>query len=230
MWKAVLAGTTALAIVGSTVVYAQQRAAPPERQRWQPSQEDMQAFADARIAALKAGLMLNADQQKNWPAFESALNDLAKLRIERRMARRNEGPAKDPTERLQRRADAMSTMGAALKKLADAQGPLYSSLDEAQKRRFAMLSHLRRGGPGWRHHRGPERAGMRPGGFRGPDGRAGFERRGAAFGPGMHGAERQAWRWHHRGMWGYGPDDANANPPSTPGHEPSTPNGGPQRQ
>src|SRR5271168_4975572 len=31
------------------------------------SPEDRAAFLDARIAALKAGLELNADQEKNWP-------------------------------------------------------------------------------------------------------------------------------------------------------------------
>ena len=69
------------------------------------------------------------------------------------MARRNAQPVTDPTERLQRRAEAMSSMGAALKKLADAQGPLYSSLDDAQKRRFAMLARpMRRGGSAWHQH------------------------------------------------------------------------------
>ena len=45
--------------------------------------EDRAAFLDARIAALKAGLELNADQEKNWPALESAMRDLAKERAAR---------------------------------------------------------------------------------------------------------------------------------------------------
>jgi hypothetical protein len=44
------------------------------------SPEDRAAFLDVRIAALKAGLELNADQQKNWAPLESAIRDLAKER------------------------------------------------------------------------------------------------------------------------------------------------------
>ena len=46
MWKTVLAGTTALAIAGTSLVYAQQGPGGPDRaQRWQPSAEDISAFA-----------------------------------------------------------------------------------------------------------------------------------------------------------------------------------------
>jgi hypothetical protein len=65
----------------------------------------------------------------------------------------------------------MSDMGAGLKKLADGAAPLYKSLDENQKRRFAMLNRLTRSGqfrtrendgsPGWsgRREGRPERFG-----------------------------------------------------------------------
>ena len=143
MWKTVLAGTTALAIAGTSLVYAQQGPVDPIRaQRWRPSAEDISAFGDARIAAVHAGLKLNAEQEKNWPAVESALRDLAKQRSERFAARASADRPKDPIERLTLRADAMTQRGAALKKLADAAGPLYKSLDEAQKHRFVMLARL----------------------------------------------------------------------------------------
>jgi hypothetical protein len=48
----------------------------------------------------------------------------------------------------------MSDTGAALKKLADATEPLYKSLDENQRRRFAVLNRLT--GPGRDHFRGRE--------------------------------------------------------------------------
>ena len=149
MWKAVLAGTTALAIAGSSLVYAQQGAPAP--QRWQPSQQDREAFAAARIAALKAGLQLTPEQEKNWPAFEAALKDFSRYRLEQRTARVNRQPTDNPTERLRRRAEAFGNAAAALKKLADAQEPLYNSLDEAQKRRFGMLASAMRG-QAWRYH------------------------------------------------------------------------------
>src|SRR5262249_40724157 len=107
------------------------------------SQEDRAAFTDARIAAMKAGLRLTPDQEKNWPAFETALRDIAKARQERVAARRQDEPrAADPVERLRRQADALTKAGANLKRLADAQEPLYQSLDDSQKRRFGLLANV----------------------------------------------------------------------------------------
>jgi zinc resistance-associated protein len=154
MWKIILAGTAALAIASTSLVSAQQTARPESGQRWQPSAEDLRAFGEARLAALKAGLLLTPDQATNWPAFEQAARDLGKLRIDRRIAMRSATPSSDPVERLRRRATAMSDTGAALKKLADATEPLYKSLDENQKRRFAMLNRLT--GPGRHQFRGRE--------------------------------------------------------------------------
>ena len=167
MWKGIVAGTAALAIAGTSLVYAQQRGWH-EGRHGPPSIEDMRAFGEARLAGLKAGLTLNADQEKNWPAFEQAARELAKLRLDRVNAMRNAPPAADPVDRLRRRATAMSDTGAALKKLADATDPLYKSLDDGQKRRFAMLSHL--GGP----HHGDRGGWNRDGGHRwGPRGMGG---------------------------------------------------------
>ena len=53
MKKVVLAGVAALAIAGSTAVYAQHRPWHHHHVRMNP--EDRAAFADARIAAVKAG-------------------------------------------------------------------------------------------------------------------------------------------------------------------------------
>jgi hypothetical protein len=173
MWKTVLAGSTALAIAGATLAYAQQ--GPANRDfapRWRPNAADIMAFGDARIAALHAGLKLTAEQEKNWPAVESALRELAKQRSERFAARASADRPKDPIERLALRADVLTQRGAALKKLADAAGPLYKSLDDAQKHRFIVLARLDRshfgergmhGQRGWMHRA--------PGGFgRGPMG------------------------------------------------------------
>lgn len=174
MWKMVLAGTTALAIAGGTLAYAQQGpgAGPgPRGPHWRPSAEDIGAFADARIAALHAGLRLNADQEKNWPALEGALRDIAKQRQERFAARANADRPSNPIERLNAVADAMQARGAALKKAAEAAGPLYSSLDDAQKHRFVLLARVLRP-----HNRMAEFGERHGHGGRGPDGR----------GPGWH--------------------------------------------
>jgi hypothetical protein len=191
MWKKALFGATALVIAGSAFVYAQQRPGMPGfggHAGWRANPEDMGAFADARIAALHAGLKLTPDQEKSWPAVEAALRDLAKMRIDRAAARDEQTPA-SPIERLQRRADALTARGAALKRLADAAAPLYQSLDEGQKRRLTILARFMR--PHMPHHammwrgrtdgredvrwdqRGPRGDDFRggPRGFRGDDGR-----------------------------------------------------------
>jgi zinc resistance-associated protein len=176
MWKIVLAGTTVLAIAGASFAYADRGPGRDQHaHHWRMSAADIAAFADARIAALHAGLRLNADQEKNWSAMESAMRDLAKQRTERFEARKNAQAPADPVERLSQRANAIEQRGAALKKLAAAAAPLYQSLDDAQKHRFAVLARLDgkrfgrwrthhewRGHDGWRHHdrhepdRGPQ--------------------------------------------------------------------------
>ncbi len=204
MWKPILAGAAALAIGGSAFVYAQGPAGPsapvPQARDSGPrshmSAEDAQAFAEARIAALKAGLQLSPEQEKNWPPVETAMRDLAKQRIDRmaefrnRMAERREHPApRDAIEFLRRRADTMTQHATGLKRLADASEPLYKSLDDGQKRRLTMLASAMRPGEGGAHgqhgrfHRGP----MGPdgmGGMRGPGGPGGRGEFGGPDGPG----------------------------------------------
>ncbi|MGD0025711.1 MAG: Spy/CpxP family protein refolding chaperone [Xanthobacteraceae bacterium] len=191
MLKPVIAATAMLAITGSSIVYAQQRFGdhrgfengPRAELRHRLTADDVAAFADARIAALKAGLELTPDQAKNWPAFEQALRDMVQLRIQRvkaREARDQQGQTpqqgqapSSPFDRLGRRADNMAKTSAALKHVADGGAPLYQSLSDAQKSRFTMLSRLLRP-----HHRmqGNE-GGWRQGQWDGRDGH-GFGRDG----------------------------------------------------
>ena len=187
MKKFAIAGIAALAIAGSTAVYAQQyRPWFQEHMRhMRMSPEDRAAFTDARIAAVHAGLKLNADQEKLWPPVEAAVRDLAKLRIDRanaRMAREDKGDdaaVEDPVARLRARADNMAATSAALKKVADAADPLYKTLDDGQKRRLMVLTHGRlSGGEGWRH-RWMERGMMDHGGMMDRhDGDRGYDRDG----------------------------------------------------
>ena len=158
MRKFAIAGIAALAVAGSTAVYAQHnRWLHEHMEHMRMNPEDRAALADARIAAVHAGLKLNADQEKLWPPVESAVRDFAKLRIDRANARMNAKPEEDaqrnPVTRLRERAENMTTMAAAMTKIADAADPLYKTLDEGQKRRLAVLTHREgRFGGGWRHH------------------------------------------------------------------------------
>src|ERR1700758_864751 len=108
MWKAIVVGTAALAIAGTSLVYAQHSGGRDGMmQGWQPNTEDMRAFGEARLAALKAGLTLTPEQEKNWPAFEQAARELGNLRLDRISARRNAPRTDDPIERLRQRATAL---------------------------------------------------------------------------------------------------------------------------
>jgi zinc resistance-associated protein len=179
MRRHVVVAAAVLVLAGSSFAVAQQFRGHEGRdgrgggmhggmQRWQPTAEDIEAFTDARVAGMKAGLRLNADQDKNWPAFEQAYRGLAKQRAER-FARRDDQRAGDGdiVQRMQRRAEIMTQRAAGFKQLADAAAPLYQSLDDNQKRRFTLLARMLRPQPvmgGDRgHHRGPRHFG--PGRF-----------------------------------------------------------------
>jgi hypothetical protein len=159
-----VAAAAAILLAGSSFALAQQFHGGREGRmfhRWQPTAEDIEAFADARISGMKAGLRLNAEQEKNWGAFEQAYRGLARQRVER-FARRDEQRPSDLVQSMQRRADLMVQRAAGFKQLADAAAPLYQSLDDAQKRRFAMLARMLRpqrvmGGERGHMHRGPGR-------------------------------------------------------------------------
>jgi hypothetical protein len=122
-------------------------AAPHEKasEQQQLSAEHMAAFTDAHIAALKAGLKLTAAQDKNWPALETTLRDVAKDRAARTLEWREKAKERherdDVIEGLRLRAKGLSTRSAELEKIADAAKPLYDSLDDSQKHRFGVLLH-----------------------------------------------------------------------------------------
>lgn len=162
-----IAAVAVLAIAGSTAVYAQHRHWGHGFSRMSP--EDRSAYADARIAAVHAGLKLTADQEKLWPPVEAAVKEFAKLRIDRANARMNpprddssQQKPDDPLARLRDRADNMAATAGAMKKIAEAADPLYKTLDDAQKRRLAVLTGMGRfgGRGGWHHPRFEREMGM----------------------------------------------------------------------
>jgi hypothetical protein len=166
MRKFAIAAVAVLAIAGSTAVYAQHRHWGHGFSRMSP--EDRSAYADARIAAVHAGLKLTADQQKLCPPGETAVKEFAKLRLDRANARMNppqgdSGQQKpdDPVARLRDRAENMAATAGAMKKIAEAADPLYKMLDDGQKRRLAVLTMGRFGGrEGWHHRRFEREMGM----------------------------------------------------------------------
>jgi zinc resistance-associated protein len=243
MLKPVIAATAVLAIAGSSFVYAQQRfdghggfgngGPRAEHHHHRLSADDVSAFADARIAALKAGLELTPDQTKNWPAFESALRSMVQLRMQRMQARQAAGNDQSqtqtptsPFDRLGRRADAMGKMSAALKQIADTGAPLYQSLTDPQKARFTMLARMLRphqhrqafNGGNWREGRGygrdgrghDGRGGGQDGRRFGQDGQDGQDGQGWGHGPGF-GQDGHGWGGHDFGQNGRGPGGQRHN-------------------
>jgi hypothetical protein len=150
MWKAVLVGAAAIVIAGPSMVFAQQmersgEGSQPPRVAQEDRTESTDGALASRLASLKERLRLTPEQEKNWTAYDAALRALAKHRRDRMQASHEQERSTDPTQRLRQRAEGLSGVGAALSRLADAQEPLYNSLDEGQKRQFATLPQILRG-------------------------------------------------------------------------------------
>lgn len=198
MKKWVIAGIATLAVVGTGLgvgAFAQgrfhkqtfedrfehlmQRAEYGERKGWRGRRamnpEDRAAFLDARLAAVKAGLRLTAEQEKLWGPVESTVRDLGKkwgdrfaerrTEMQKRRAERRDNadrPLFDPVERIRTQADRLAERAGDMKRFADVAQPLYATLDENQKRRLhALVRGGRHGMNRWNHDdprgsRGPE--------------------------------------------------------------------------
>jgi LTXXQ motif family protein len=95
----------------------------------------------ARTARIKADLRLTPEQEKNWPGFESAMSDMGKRYGDRQTAvqtdRAQQKAPADVIEQLRDEGKFLDERSVDRKTLADAAQPLYASLDDQQKRRFA---------------------------------------------------------------------------------------------
>jgi hypothetical protein len=153
MLKIVVAGTTALFLAASPIANAQTSqtsSATPERL----NAADRNTLTDMRIDLVKAALQLTPDQEKYWPAVESAIRARAedrKARIAKigetvgRRADENRVEAlrnRDPITFLQRRSEALAQRSADLDKLAEAWQPLYKTLNPEQRQRMAAIAIL----------------------------------------------------------------------------------------
>jgi hypothetical protein len=110
--------------------------------RTELSANQMADRAAARTAKLKVDLNLTADQEKNWSGFASAMQDMSKTQADRRIAMRDTRAQQkqgkfDVLDEMRKNADAQIERSNDQKKLADAAQPLYTSLNEQQKQRFA---------------------------------------------------------------------------------------------
>lgn len=130
-----------------------------ERARPGITRADQEALVDARVAAVQAGLKLTPDQQRYWPAVEQAIRAMAAERIARVERRReawasrdgNDDKRPDFMERIERRAQRVTERAEAMKAFSSALRPLWTALDERQRRLLPVLMRPAGGGRGWRH-------------------------------------------------------------------------------
>ena len=150
MLKIVVAGTTALFLTASPIANAQTSSATPERL----NAADRNTLTDMRIDLVKAALQLTPDQEKYWPAVESAIRARAEDRkarvakISETVGRRaDQNPVeimrnRDPIAFLQRRSEALAQRSADVDKLAEAWQPLYKTFSPEQRQRMAAIAIL----------------------------------------------------------------------------------------
>jgi zinc resistance-associated protein len=123
---------------------AQSDQQPSREERIQRWAADGEMVLGARLAGMKAGLGLNADQEKLWNPFVSAVQDAFKSRMEsmQTMMKMREGRKRmSPVDHMEFMASRMAQGAAGLKAVSEAAKPLYASLDDIQKHTFAMLGH-----------------------------------------------------------------------------------------
>jgi hypothetical protein len=151
MLKTVVIGTTALFLAASSIANAQSAqtsSATPERL----NPTDQNTLTDMRVDLVKAALQLTPEQEKYWPAVESAIRANAEDR-RARIAKIQETVGRsadqsrmevmrnrDPIAFLQRRSQALAQRSADLDKLAEAWQPLYNTLSQEQRQRMAALA------------------------------------------------------------------------------------------
>jgi hypothetical protein len=112
--------------------------------------EQIVANSDADIERIKNELSLNADQEKNWSGFSSAMHYLGHNgadRLNLRIARAQRDPPDDIVEQMRNEAQFLVDRAQDQRGVADAAEPLYASLDDKQKQIFidemVRLSHER---------------------------------------------------------------------------------------
>ncbi|MFD2227016.1 Spy/CpxP family protein refolding chaperone, partial [Microvirga arabica] len=154
--------TPAPAAPASPTPPAAPQAQDQDRQDRRPrlTQDDYNRLVDARIASIRAGLKLSADQERLWAPVESAIRTAAGERFTRMQERpdRDERRSMDFMQRLERRSAMVTERAQRSTAVATALRPLWDTLTEDQKRIAPRLMReaVHEDGPRW-HHRGGRR-------------------------------------------------------------------------
>ena len=129
-----------------------QAAEAPSSERAQHWAADHRAMMDARLGGMKEALKPTAAQYPLWEVFETAVRNADTTRMDDARETTQNRERVSPVERLDAMAGRMGRRAAEVKSIAEAAKPFYASLDDTQKRNFAMLGRemlTTGGGPMW---------------------------------------------------------------------------------
>lgn len=192
---ATLATAAAMLVGVGTYAFAQAQAPaePPaaqaqEQTRPRLSQDDFNRLVDARVASIKAGLKLTADQERLWGPVETAIRNAASQRYTRMTQfreNREQRRSADFMQRFEQRSTMQTERAQTSTAIATALRPLWDTFSEDQKRIAPrLLREAVNEGLGWRERRG--RAGRD-----GHHGRRAEMRHHGSMGPGPRGPAPQ---------------------------------------
>jgi zinc resistance-associated protein len=136
----------------AAVAAGDQSAEVASSERLQHWASDHRAMMDARLGGMKEALKPTAAQYPLWEVFEDAVHNADKARTDDMREMMQNRERMSPVERLDTMAGRMGRRAAEVKSIAAAAKPFYASLDDTQKRNFAMLGRemlTTGGGPMW---------------------------------------------------------------------------------
>jgi zinc resistance-associated protein len=143
MKRALLRMLSAAAVVALSAPNFTINAAAQSDQK--PTHEELvqhwaEAAIDAQLKGMKSSLRLTADQEKDWPPFESAVKDAEKARLA--ALQKEQDSSLSPMDRLNAKAQRLTEGKVNIQKIVEAAKPLFTSLNDAQKRDFITLGRM----------------------------------------------------------------------------------------
>jgi hypothetical protein len=158
MKRVLIGALTALALLVSpfaltaALAAGDQSAEAARSERSQHWAADHRAMMDARLGGMKEALKPTATQYPLWEVFESAVRNAGNAWMDDMRETTETRERVSPVERLDAMAGRFGRRAAEVKSIAAAAKPFYDSLDDTQKRSFAMLGRemlTTGGGPMW---------------------------------------------------------------------------------
>ena len=158
MKRVLMGALTALALsvsplaLGAAVAAADQSAEAAGSERSQHWAADHRAMKDARLGGMKEALKPTAAQYPLWEVFESAVRNADNARMDDMREMTETRQRVSPVERLDAMAGRLGRRATEVNSITEAAEPFHASLDDTQKRNFAMLGRemlTTGGGPMW---------------------------------------------------------------------------------